>query len=231
KGSDRALSAEHRLYIVYSMQLSHARPNLSTVVAEQIRERVVSGELPAGERVNEVRLAEGIGVSRTPLREALTRLVGEGFLLAAPRRGYFVPPLDPSEVQQLYVMRQFLDPAALRLGGSPPKSTLKRLRTMNREIERTRSPRKVIELDDEWHFLLLSSCDNQYLLNDIRRYMALTRRYEFAYFKHAQSVQVATEEHEVILLALEQGELDAACAGLKQNMSSAVDPLIEWLSS
>jgi DNA-binding GntR family transcriptional regulator len=73
---------------------------------------IVDGVLGAGEHVNEVHLAARLGASRTPLREALNRLVAEGALDARPRLGYFVKRLTLDEFDQLYDIRPLLDPEA-----------------------------------------------------------------------------------------------------------------------
>src|SRR5262249_40350900 len=100
-------------HIVYSMQEGRlSRANISADGAAAVRAMIVDGRLPAGERINEVRLAEQLGVSRTPLREALNRLSSEGALTSAPRIGYFVRPLTLEEFQQIYAIRPLLDPEA-----------------------------------------------------------------------------------------------------------------------
>ena len=83
------------------MQRISDRPNLSDDLATRLRTMVVEGELPAGERVNEVHLAARLGVSRTPLREALSRLASEGAVTSVPRLGFFVCPLTAEEVDRL----------------------------------------------------------------------------------------------------------------------------------
>src|SRR2546421_11300111 len=104
------------------MQTSAALPlrdNISDSVAAELRRRIVDCRLPAGERINEVHLSQQLGVSRTPLREALARLAHEGALETIPRIGYFVRPLTREEFEQIYSIRPILDPEALRLAGLP----------------------------------------------------------------------------------------------------------------
>src|ERR1051326_4332406 len=128
---------------VYSMQNAAQlleRDNLSDALADELRHRIVDGRLPAGERINEVHLSAALGVSRTPLREALNRLAQEGALINRPRIGYSVRPLTLEEFEQLYDIRPLLDPEALRLTGLPSAERLKRLRALNRKIERQRDP-------------------------------------------------------------------------------------------
>src|SRR4051812_4262762 len=91
------------------------RANVSESVAAAVRAMIVDGRLGEDERINEVRLSEALGVSRTPLREALNRLQAEGALTSAPGLGYRVLPLTVEELEQLYDIRPILDPEALRM--------------------------------------------------------------------------------------------------------------------
>lgn len=205
------------------------RPNLAELTANELRTRLIEGDLAAGTRINEVELAGELEVSRTPLREALHLVAQDGLIELAPRRGYFVRPLDPKELGSLYEMRQLLDPAALHRAGVPSRKALHALHELNHQIDRADDADNVIDLDDEWHLTLLAECPNRFLIAEIEKFMRLTRRYELAYFRARGHVEVALDEHERILLCLERRDLNAACAALKQNMTSAVDPIAEWL--
>jgi DNA-binding GntR family transcriptional regulator len=205
--------------------------SLSEALQHEVKRRIISGELAPDSRINEVELSTRLAVSRTPLREALSQLCGEGFVHQIPRRGFFVAELSAAEVRELYPIRQLLDPEALRLSGLPARDELERLTELNRRIANEDDPRAVIELDDQFHLALVSRCGNRLLLDLIEQHMARTRRYEYAYFSSGHHVTVATSEHEEILTALAEGNLDRACQALKQNMTSATTPLIEWLEN
>src|SRR5512145_3527967 len=104
--------------------LTLIRDNLSDSIALKLRNLIVDGHLPAGARINEVHLSQQLGVSRTPLREALARLAQEGALRSVARIGYFVRPLTVEEFDQLYDIRPILDPEALRLAGLPSRERM-----------------------------------------------------------------------------------------------------------
>lgn len=205
------------------------RSNISGEIAEQIRDMIANGELPADSRINEVHLAEELGVSRTPLREALAALVSEGALENRPRKGNYVRPLTCEEFESLYGIRPILDVEALRLSGIPAAETLDRLTELNSKLRQAKSVRTRIARDDEWHLLLVEGCSNRILLDLIRQFIDRTRRYEIAYLKDSDNASAAYEEHQVIIQALREGDLDAACVGLKKNLSTAVGPVLDWL--
>jgi DNA-binding GntR family transcriptional regulator len=207
------------------------RDNISDSVAAELRLRIVDGRLPAGERINEVHLARELGVSRTPLREALSRLASEGALKSVPRFGFFVRPLTLEEFEQIYDIRPILDPEALRLAGLPEAKTLERLEKLNRRLAAARDPEAVIALDDEFHLALLDRCPNSVLLEMIQNIILRTRRYELALMRETSNVRRATEDHARILVALRRRDLPAACAALKRNMQSGRAPIVSWLKA
>ena len=140
------------------------RLNISETVADTVRAMIVDGRLAPGERINEVRLSEALGVSRTPLREALGRLAAEGALSSTPAIGYSVRPLTVEEFEQVYAIRPLLDPEALRLAGLPSPARLAHLEALNRRFEAAGDAETAIGLDDDWHRELIAACPNTVLL-------------------------------------------------------------------
>ena len=190
---------------------------------------IVDGRLEAGSRVNEVHLSAALGISRTPLREALGRLAAEGALTILPRSGFFVRPLTLDEFRQIYPIRGMLDPEALRLAGVPTRKRLDRLESLNRKLQDTVDPGDVIGLDDAWHLELVHGCPNRILIALIEQFMRRTRRYELALMRERRNVHGSIRSHETILGALRSGDLDGACALLRQNMEIGSGPIVSWL--
>lgn len=205
------------------------RDNLSDALANELRNRIVDGRLPAGERINEVHLAAALGVSRTPLRESLNRLAQEGALINRPRIGYSVRPLTLEEFNQIYDIRPLLDPEALRLARLPSPERLKCLRALNHKIERECDPDALIALDDEWHLELIADCPNKVLIELIEQIIRRTRRYEIALMRERRNVLRASLDHRAVLAALERRDLPRACAALKKNLQTGKPPITAWL--
>ncbi len=204
------------------------RGNISEAAADTVRAMIVDGRLAAGDRINEVRLAQQLGVSRTPLREALSGLAAEGALSSVPRIGYFVRPLTLDEFEQIYDIRPLLDPEALRLVGVPDEKRIARLEKLNADLARAKGLR-AIEIDDAWHMELIAGCPNRVLIEMIENMIIRTRRYELALMREQKNVDVATQDHDRIVAALRAGDLKAACDALKQNMQSGREPIVAWL--
>ena len=92
--------------------------SLAGQAVDVLREQVLTGEIPAGSRVNEVEVAQKLGISRGPLREAIRHLASEGLLTLVPHRGAFVPAASPEDVRALFELRTALECAAAELAAS-----------------------------------------------------------------------------------------------------------------
>lgn len=214
------------------MQLLEAeRPNLNDAVEAALRGMIVDGALAAGDRLNEVHLAAKLGVSRTPIREVLNRLVSEGAVEARPRLGYFVKPLTLEEFDQLYDIRPMLDPAALRMAGLPSTERLDVLERLNQRMSRAKTASARIALDDEWHLALIEHCPNRVLIGIIQNMMLRTKRYELAWMREARAADKAKDAHLIIIKRLRARQLDAACEALRENLSSAKPAVAAWLKA
>ncbi|MEM9387642.1 MAG: GntR family transcriptional regulator [Pseudomonadota bacterium] len=219
-----------RLNTVYSLIVLGDRSNIADALEAEVRWRIVDGRLPPGDRLNEVHLAQELRISRTPLREALTRLAGQGLIDVIPRRGFFVRPLTSREAREIYPIRPLLDPAALRLAGIPSRQVLRELRVLDRKLRRAVPDiAAVVDADEAWHRALLAHCPNQHLLDLIQQHITLTRRYELAWFRCRGAVPTASDEHERVVCALEEGDLESACDHLYSNLTTCLAPLCAWL--
>ena len=94
---------------------SLSRRRASEEAHDQLRSKILSGELPAGTRLFEVNFARDLGISQSTLREALARLAHEGLVLSVPRRGTYVASLPIDTINHLYELRDRVEPLAMRL--------------------------------------------------------------------------------------------------------------------
>lgn len=205
------------------------RPNISAELAIRLRDMIFDGDLSEGARINEVRLAAQLGVSRTPLREALMMLVAEEALDSVPRRGFFVRQLSREEFEGIYPIRALLDPEALRLSGIPSPEGFERLEKLNHKIRAAKNHKGRASLDDDWHLELISNCQNQIMLGLIKLFMRRFRRYGLAFLRDQDLIATVNIEHREILQALKRGDMDGACEWLRRNLTSDKKPILEWL--
>jgi len=194
--------------------------------------RILREELAPGSRLSDSVLAGELGVSRTPVREALLRLEREGFLEVDVGRGFFVKPLSVREVREVYPILWTLEILALRTSPPPPRARLAELGRINAELAGAGAdPERRIDLDVEWHRTLLEGCGNGRLLEMIAGLKVVIRRYEYAYMQNAAHVPVSTGQHEQMARAVEAGDLETAVPLLEENWRFGMEELLGWLEA
>ncbi|MFO7609696.1 MAG: GntR family transcriptional regulator [Candidatus Krumholzibacteriia bacterium] len=159
------------------------RKPLRAQVQREIRDRIFDGRLPAGASLNEPRLSAELGISRTPLREAMLGLEASGFLLSTMGRGFLVPPLDAAEFRDLAAVLARLESLALELGPDLPGGRVMELQNLLQRAKLSgsqpgpRATAAVAGLLSGFAAVLLAACPNRTLATDVLRLEALTARY------------------------------------------------------
>lgn len=198
-----------------------SRQPLRSQIRSYLVEQLLSGELEPGSQLNESELTKELGVSRTPLREALLQLEFEGLLGSTPGKGFSVAPLEKKEVVELFEVGIELETLALQLSGGVNKEQLDRLRSINRQraqVLRDRGDRDdLVVLDDRWHRLLIANCENEQLRELLRLVRNRLYRYIFAFEGQTGEVEKAIRDHERIMDALEQDDLNGAMELLREH--------------
>lgn len=145
------------------------RPRLLVEMAtEAIRDMIVSGRLDLGARLSEQRIAEALGISITPVRDAFARLAHEGLLEVVPQKGTFVFRLSRGELNQLCEARVAIEPAALRLaherGAAALADALDRVVARMDDALGSGDVPGYMALDTEFHETLVGACGNAYIV-------------------------------------------------------------------
>jgi DNA-binding GntR family transcriptional regulator len=194
-------------------------------VYRAIKEAILGGELPANSRLVELALAHQFGVSRTPVREALKRLIAEHLAILDPVRGMMVRGIDAQEIDDAYSLREVLDGLAARLAAqriSP--EDLARLRAlmelMSEAVEGGRED-ALVELNLRFHELLVDASGNERLRQLSRSLSDLVRLYSSTAFRSQDRDREVLSEHEAIVGALEQRDPDAAEQAARHHMVEA----------
>jgi DNA-binding GntR family transcriptional regulator len=208
-----------------------ARRALRHDVRREILAMIFDGRLPPGRRINERDLGAELEVSRTPIREALLGLEGEGFVESRPARGFAPVPLSARDVNEVYPMVAALEVLAVR--STPPE----RLRRPLPELERladhmaaARDARRAQELDDRWHRRLVADCGNERLLRTLAALKRVVRRYELAWMADEDRVETSTAQHHAIVEALGRDDVDRAAELLDLNWRYTMAEMLAWLT-
>lgn len=206
-----------------------SREPLRHAVRRALFERVIEGELSAGHPISEVELAEKLGVSRTPLREALIALEGEGIVRSRPGKGFSVVPLNEDTANDLYELVGILERASLLTSDPLPSDDLDELLDLNdARRQAVETPERMLEIDREWHRLLLDECRNEQLLRHLRQAKNQLFRYEFAFQEQLTFVRDAIEDHDRIVELLRNGEREKAADHLELHWRRGLEPVPEW---
>jgi DNA-binding GntR family transcriptional regulator len=207
-----------------------SRTPLRDAVYRDILDRIHRGELPAGSRVRDTALASQLGVSRTPIREALLRLAGEGILSADMGRGFTVCSLNSSEMRETGVILSSLECLALETCGDIPAERLARLSEIDQELAQTRGDvDRCVALDEEWHRTLLLGCPNQRLRDLIATLWQVPRRYMRAYLRDAGRVSLSTQHHARIIEALRRNDRETASQRFSYHWRRGMEELGTWM--
>lgn len=202
------------------------RRSIADQLEALVLERILDGSLLAGERLNETRLAEELGASRTPLREALSRLHRAGLVESRPHRGFFVADLSAGEARELYECLALLESSALELAGVPSEAGLEELERLNDRLAEARHGAEGLELNAAWHRTLLASCPNRHLLELIESVRTRVRRYELAFFRPGPGrIAASVRLHYRIIDCLAAGDLATGRRALVTHWQADLDQL------
>ncbi|MBO2450831.1 GntR family transcriptional regulator [Actinomadura barringtoniae] len=209
------------------MPIEH-RP-LREQIKDELLLRLSRGEFTADEPLNESQLSTELGVSRTPLREALIALEREGIIRSERGKGFRFAPLSSKEFRDLTTIVSEMESLALRLSGADfLKSIAPHLLDEARAFSDPQAPLNVIErYDDAWHDLMLSGCPNERLLDLIASLKLTMHRYERVVVGDQEVLERSAEEHEQIAERLLNGDVDGAVTALKRNWTSGMDRILE----
>lgn len=173
------------------------RPPLRDEIYARLVDAIITGQLEPGEDLSEVALSKRLGVSRTPLREALFRLEQDGFVETRPARGFFVSPLRQQQARELYPLLWGLEGLALDLSVPFDARTLALLRRLATQMVDAPCDAR-LDLDSKWHDALVSRCGNERLLFEIHRTRRAVRRYEITALRLASEDPVDPSHLEII---------------------------------
>jgi len=205
--------------------------SLKSQIIKALWQLIIESKIMPNEPMREVQLTELLNISRTPLRDALQQLEWEGIVVSEPRKGYRLSQFSEADIFEIYPLRAKLESFALELSGVPTKKVLDELNEINLKILNSKSPREVVELDESWHILLISNCPNQRLLKMIKTLHLQSQRYEYAYMAMKKTVEKSSNQHENIILQLQNGQLQKATELLAENNLVGMDALVNWLKS
>ena len=188
---------------------------LRDVVFNTLRKAILRGELKPGERLMEIQLANKLGVSRTPIREAIRKLELEGLVLMIPRKGAEVAQITEKNMQDVLEVRKALEELSVQLACE--RITPEQVEEMKmaaedfRKVLKSGDVTKIAEADVKFHDIIFAATNNQRLitlLNNLREQMY---RFRVEYLKQKECYPQLLEEHDKQIALISGGEVEEAC--------------------
>lgn len=197
---------------------------LRDVVFNTLRQAILKGELAPGERLMEIQLAEKLGVSRTPIREAIRKLELEGLVLMIPRKGAEVARISEKSMRDVLEVRRSLEELAIELACERmTEEDFKELDLAQNAFKKAvagGTAMEIAETDEAYHDIIYNSTGNTRLvqiLNNLREQMY---RYRVEYLKDYNCHGILADEHDEIVEALERRDQATACRAIVDHINN-----------
>ncbi|MBX3610177.1 MAG: GntR family transcriptional regulator [Hydrogenophaga sp.] len=194
-------------------------------VAELLRQRIFKRELEPGSWIDELRLAEEYGISRTPLREALKVLAAEGLVTMKVRRGAYVTEVSEKDLRDVYHLLSLLESDAageVAVNGRP--ADVAELVELHNELEAAQGERdRFFAVNERFHLRVLELADNRWrmqMVSDLRKVMKLNRHNSL--FKQGR-IEESLAEHRAILSALQAGDAPLTRQRMREHFASGLE--------
>jgi DNA-binding GntR family transcriptional regulator len=211
-----------------------AEPALPTAQQEayrHLRDRILSGELAGDARLNPAEIAELLGISRMPVREALRQLDAEGLVTLRPNRAAHVTSLSALEVADLFEIRTALEVMTVRSAvGALSEESLADLVALKERMERARSdPAEWLKRHEDFHQAICALGNRKRLQQEIARVRLAIRPYLLMYMKVFDTVEMPGLEHSSLLDALASGDIGRAEEAMRTHVANPAEGLVKFL--
>lgn len=225
---DETLTAE--LFTLLWGQERNAMPTIVDYAYEEIWKRVIMIGGGEEQRLSDVTLSEQLGISRTPVRQALERLVQEGLVRSDPRRGFWTSTFTAQDIHEIYDLRGALEALAVRLAAprltqEDIKAQLEALYAVRAELD-TNPVLRFLQVDIQFHMLITRASSNSRLIHSLSMLRSQHTMFQMQDTYYPQRMEIALNEHEQILLALLAGHIDEAANRLTHHIQHAKEGVL-----
>lgn len=207
---------------------------LRDVVFNTLRQAILRGEMEPGERLMEIQLAQKLGVSRTPIREAIRKLELEGLVIMIPRKGAEVAHITEKDMRDVLEVRSTLEELVVQLAiKNVTEEKLDELRAANRVFESavvSKDVVNIVEADVKFHDILYSMTNNPRLIQIINNLREQMYRYRLEYVKDARTHSILISEHNDIIKQIKEKNVDVARKVIHQHISNQEKGIIRLLN-
>ena len=196
-----------------NFDIQNHRP-LREIVYEELKAQILKGDIKPGTRMMEVELAEVLGVSRTPVREAIRKLEKEGLVKIEPRRGAYASELSVKDMVDILEVRQSMEGLAAyycaqRINDEQKEQLRDYALAFNEAVEEG-VYEDMISYDTKFHHLIVECCDNDILVHMVEQLQELVLRFRYLYYSDFKRAEQMPAEHHEIFEAVASGDAERA---------------------
>ena len=206
---------------------------LRDVVFNTLRQAILTGELKPGERLMEIHLADRLGVSRTPIREAIHKLEREGLVTIIPRRGAEVAQITEKSMNDVLEVRRALDALCVELACDRiTEEGLENLKAACDNFEqcvKTKDSKKIAQADVALHDIIVQATGNQRLIQLVNNLSEQMYRYRFEYIKDSSQHKTLVEEHRIIYRSIMAKDKETAAAAARTHIDNQEKAIIRQI--
>ncbi|SHJ58276.1 GntR family transcriptional regulator [Paramaledivibacter caminithermalis] len=213
------------------LQINNYKP-LREIVFEYLRNSILKGELQPGERLMELQLAQKLGVSRTPIREAIRKLELEGFVEMIPRKGAYVADLSVKDILDILEVRMFLEGLSAYLAAQRmTDEEINKLKDILKKFEddfETMSKEDMIELDIKFHDMIMEGSRNNKLLQIIQGLHEQFQRFRVIYFSEYKEHEDIKKYHRAIVESISNRDPKRAQQYAQTHIQMIEESILKW---
>lgn len=206
---------------------------LRDVVFNTLRQAILTGELKPGERLMEIHLANKLGVSRTPIREAIRKLELEGLVTMIPRRGAEVAQITEKSMNDVLEIRRAVDALCVELACDRiSKEELEKLKCACDSFEKAvygKDAKKIAQADVELHDIIVQATGNQRLIQLVNNLSEQMYRYRYEYIKDASQHERLIEEHRIIYESIVKKDKETASQAARMHIDNQEKAIIRQI--
>lgn len=204
--------------------------DLKRRVYHTLREKLINCEYKPGSMLNESQLSEELGISRTPIREALTRIEQEGFIRIIPKKGIYVTDISLNDVLQIFQTRYEIEPVALKMAARRlPREEL--LRYREQFVGEEPDVRVGYKLDTAMHLFIIDHCGNRYITDMMHKVFDENTRVIISSKQNEVKIHDARLEHLEILDLLLDGAYNEAQQAMQVHIESCKKAALDYFYS
>ncbi len=206
---------------------------LRDVVFNTLRKEILTGELKPGERLMELHLANRLGVSRTPIREAIRKLELEGLVIMVPRKGAEVAQITEKSLKDTLEVRRALDALCVELAcdriGSEELTALSDACDAFEKATMTRNPQKIAQADVALHDIIVQATGNSRLVQLVNNLSEQMYRYRFEYIKEESSHEQLMKEHRIIYESIRDKDKETAARTARLHIDNQENSIMKQI--